>query len=85
MIKSVAAMSGDSVCAQGRDILINGKPVATRLRVDHRGRHLPWWSGCRTLAAGDIFLLNRMAPTSFDGRYFGVVSRTAIRMRLEKL
>jgi conjugative transfer signal peptidase TraF len=85
MIKSVVAMSGDTVCAQDTDILINGMTVATRLRVDHRGRPLPWWNGCRTLGANDVFLLNRLAPGSFDGRYFGVLSRAAVRNRLVKL
>ena len=52
---------------------------------DRRGRSLPVWKGCRTLRAGEVFLLNANVPDSFDGRYFGPVSATAITGRAEPL
>ncbi|MFT4077470.1 MAG: S26 family signal peptidase [Asticcacaulis sp.] len=85
MIKSVAALGGDRVCAADGLISINGKVVATRMRLDHRGRPMPWWSGCLTLNNNEVFVLNRGAPSSFDGRYFGVIQRQAIRARLVHL
>lgn len=85
MIKAVAALDGDRVCAADTLITINGKMVAKRLRLDHRGRLMPWWSGCHVLETDEVFVLNRMAPASFDGRYFGVVKRQAIRARLVHL
>ena len=45
---------------------------------DSRGRPLPVWQGCRTLRRGDVFLMNWQSGDSFDGRYFGVLPRTAI-------
>ncbi len=78
MLKYVAALSGDRVCAWADVISINGKPVAKRLARDHLGRAMPWWNGCKTLGTDDMFVLNPLAPLSFDGRYFGVVSTRLI-------
>jgi conjugative transfer signal peptidase TraF len=77
MIKAVAAVSGDKVCAVGAWIAVNDRPVALRRAADRKGRKLPWWSGCGRLSGGVILLLNP-APDSFDGRYFGPVSRDAV-------
>ena len=71
LVKRVAAAAGDDVCALGRRVLINGRPVAVRLDVDRAGRPMPHWSGCRRLRGEQRFLLMD-APASFDGRYFGV-------------
>lgn len=71
LVKRVAALVGDRVCANGRSILVNGEAVATRLAVDGQGRPMPWWDGCRTLSPGEYLLLMD-APASFDGRYFGI-------------
>ena len=85
MIKAVAALNGDRVCADGNRITINGMVAAMRLRIDHRGRPLPWWTGCLTLGRGEIFVLNKAALSSFDGRYFGPMSRHSVLARLVHL
>ena len=85
MIKAVAALAGDRICADGNRITINGTFVAIRLRLDHRGRPLPWWTGCRTLGRDEVFVLNKAAPSSFDGRYFGTMSRQSVLARLVHL
>lgn len=77
MIKAVAAVSGDTACAVGASIQVNGRPVARRRVADRTGRKLPWWSGCQRLSGGAVLLLNP-APDSFDGRYFGPVGKGAI-------
>lgn len=74
VIKSVAAVGGDRVCADGALLTINGRVAASRLATDRRGRPLPRWAGCTTLG-DDAILLLAAAPNSFDGRYFGVMSR----------
>lgn len=71
LVKRVAAVAGDTVCARDRRISINGGPAARRRTFDGRGRAMPLWSGCRRLRASQLFLLNA-DPASFDGRYFGV-------------
>lgn len=71
LIKRVAAVAGDEVCAFGRTITVNGRPVATRQVTDSRGRRMPFWLGCARLHGSQLFLLMD-GPASFDGRYFGV-------------
>lgn len=82
IIKRVAAVAGDVVCAAGAAISINGRLVAHRLASDRMGRSLPRWESCETLSAGEFFLLMADAPDSFDGRYFGVTERRDIIGRL---
>ncbi|WP_421737998.1 S26 family signal peptidase [Caulobacter sp.] len=77
MIKTIAAISGATVCARETAITIDGRLVAVRRLADHQGRNLPWWRGCLRLSDGQVMLLNS-APDSFDGRYFGPVERGAI-------
>ena len=71
LVKRVAAVAGDRVCAAGNRILVNGRPAARRAR-DPSGRMLPWWSGCQVLQRGELFLLSPGSPDAFDGRYFGI-------------
>lgn len=71
LIKRVAAIAGDEVCAIGRTVTVNGRPAAERRIVDGLGRRLPFWLGCTRLRGRQLFLLMD-APDSFDGRYFGV-------------
>ena len=71
LVKRVAGISGDIVCAQNRDISLNGRTVARRRQVDAAGRPLPAWRGCTELKPGAVFLLMSGSPNSFDGRYFG--------------
>jgi conjugative transfer signal peptidase TraF len=78
LVKRVAAAGGERVCASGRTIFIDGRIAAVRLASDPLGRPMPWWSGCETLAAGDLFLLSAHLPRAFDGRYFGVTRRQEV-------
>ncbi len=75
LVKRVAAMPGDRVCAYGTTVVVNGKPVAARLRIDGRDRAMPWWNGCARLGATQFLLLMSDSPASFDGRYFGASDR----------
>lgn len=86
MIKYIAASSGDTVCAQDETISINGGILAVRRRRDSQYRPMPWWwNGCQTLHPGEVFLLNRSSPLSFDSRYFGPVSASLIVGKLRAL
>jgi len=77
LIKRVAAMPGDRICAFEAWVFVEGRLVATRRRADVAGRPLSWWHGCRTLRDGAMLLLMD-DPLSFDGRYFGPTGRHAI-------
>ena len=71
LIKRVASLRGDHVCALDRVISINGTAVARSLKRDSAGRRMPVWTGCRTLREGEFFALIGEVDASFDGRYFG--------------
>lgn len=72
LVKRVAAVPGERVCARQKTIFVNGRPVAFRWTRDPSGRRMPWWSGCQVIRHGDLFLLAPDVPEAFDGRYFGV-------------
>lgn len=72
LVKRVAAVAGDEVCAAHNRIRINGRPVAARRTRDPSGRAMPSWSGCVRLQSGELFLLSVDTPLAFDGRYFGM-------------
>lgn len=72
LVKRVAAVPGDFVCAIGEQMVVNGSSIAVRSVRDGRGRPMPWWTGCRALKRSEYLLLMD-APASFDGRYFGPV------------
>ena len=88
LIKKVAAVQGDEICASGERVAVFGTLVATRREVDPAGFSLPWWNGCRRLGAGELLLINSANPLSFDGRYFGptdssrVIGRASLLWRL---
>ena len=77
LIKFVLAVAGDQVCRLGDRILVRGVLVARALHRDRSGRRMLVWHGCRRLTSGEIFVLARH-PQSFDSRYFGPVSVSAI-------
>jgi conjugative transfer signal peptidase TraF len=78
LIKPVAALPGQAVCRNAGRVTIGGVATALARERDRLGRPLPTWEGCRTLAEGEVFLLNRDEPDSLDGRYFGPLSRAAV-------
>ena len=78
LVKRVAAVADDRVCARRRTIVVNGRSVALRRARDSSGRQMPRWSGCHVLRPGELFLLSSNAPDAFDGRYFGVTSSSQI-------
>ena len=85
LVKHVAALDGDVICAADDVISVNGRVVAERLARDRLGRPLPAWTGCQLLDDGEVFLLMEGVFDSFDGRYFGSVRRAAIIGRLVPL
>lgn len=72
LVKRVAAVPGDTVCAVGARIFVNGQLIGSSLARDGAGRVMPRWAGCVSLAEGRYFLLMAESGASFDGRYFGV-------------
>src|SRR5713226_1909608 len=68
LIKHVLALPGQTVCRTGLTITVDEIDVGAARERDRRGRSLPVWQGCRVVAAGEVFLMNRDEPASLDGR-----------------
>ena len=57
---------------------VDATVMGKALERDRRGRPLPVWQGCRLIAEGQVFLMNRQSEDSLDGRYFGPLPATTI-------
>lgn len=78
LMKSIAALPGQLVCRKGRGVSVDGLQLGEALERDRHGRPLPVWQGCRRLAPGQIFVMNRHVRDSLDGRYFGPIPTRAV-------
>ena len=79
VIKTVAALEGDTVCEENGLLKINALPTVRVLAADSTKHPLPSpWKTCRPLRTGEVLLLSDRTPDSFDGRYFGPVQKTDI-------
>ena len=78
LLKRVGAVAPQHVCVFDALVWIDGVPVAAVLAADRLGRPLPSWPQCRRLRPGELFLLSVTNPASFDSRYFGPVSASAV-------
>lgn len=81
LLKHVMALPAQTVCRSGNAITVDRIPVGAAHERDHLGRPLPRWSGCHTLSAGEVFLMNPSVTDSLDGRYFGALPISTIRAR----
>ncbi|WP_418648772.1 S26 family signal peptidase [Thauera butanivorans] len=78
LLKRVGAVAPQEVCIAGGIVRVDGVASATVLPADRWGRSLPSWQQCRRLEPGELFLLSVTNPASFDSRYFGPVSTSAV-------
>ena len=79
LLKRVGAVAPQHVCIVAGQVRIDGMPVAAAaLPADRLGRPLPSWPHCRPLTEDELFLLSVTNPASFDSRYFGPVSASAL-------
>lgn len=85
LLKRVGAVPPQLVCITGQVLRIDGHTVATALSVDRMGRPLHGWPQCRRLQAGEVFLLSRTNPASFDSRYFGPIDAAAVLGRAQPM
>ena len=78
LLKRVGAVAPQHVCIVAGQVRIDGVPSAAVLPADRLGRPLPSLQLCRRLEPGELFLLSVTNPASFDSRYFGPVSTSAV-------
>ena len=78
LLKRVGAVAPQEVCIADGKVRIDGVPSAAVLSADRWGRPLPSRQQCHRLRHGELFLLSVTNPASFDSRYFGPVSASAV-------
>ena len=78
LLKRVGAVAPQEVCIADGRVRIDGVPSVAVLPADRWSRPLPSWQQCRHLESGELFLLSVTNPASFDSRYFGPVSTSAV-------
>lgn len=82
LLKRVLALAGQTVCRDGHTIVVDTVALPSTAQArDGRGRPLPSWRGCYLIADDEVFLMNWDSDDSLDGRYFGVLPRSAIVAR----
>jgi conjugative transfer signal peptidase TraF len=85
LLKHILALPGQTVCRTGRTIVVDGRTMGRALALDHAGRSLPSWAGCRIVAVEEVFFMNWRSEYSFDGRYFGPLPASTIVGRADPL
>ncbi|MBN9670207.1 S26 family signal peptidase [Roseibium aggregatum] len=78
ILKHVIGLPGQRVCRDGAEVTVDGSYLGEARERDSHGRDLPVWQGCRTIAEGEVFLMNPAVEDSFDGRYFGPFPTSAV-------
>ncbi|MFS2024877.1 conjugative transfer signal peptidase TraF [Massilia sp. CT11-137] len=82
MMKRILATGGDAVTVDAVGVRVNDVmlPFSVPLVTDRAGRPMPRLRTSRyVLSASEVLLMSDVSTTSFDGRYFGPVSRAQIR------
>ncbi|MGL3821310.1 S26 family signal peptidase [Sphingopyxis sp. R3-92] len=85
LLKHVAALPGQQVCRFGDELHVDGRFAVRARSHDSAARPLPVWQGCRTLAQGEVVLLNPAAPDSMDSRYFGPLPTSTLIGRAQPI
>jgi len=78
LMKKILAAKGDTVSASAEGMMVNGVvlPYSKPFAVDGVGRPLPHFSPDHyMLGESELLLMSDRSPTSFDGRYFGLITR----------
>ncbi len=78
ILKRIGALAPQSICVRGQVVLIDGAVAASTRTHDGARRPLRAWQHCRPLANGELFLLSDTSPASFDSRYFGPITASAV-------
>lgn len=78
LLKRIGAVSPQLVCVANGVVRVDGAAVAAARTFDGIHRPMQAWARCRSLVAGELFLLSRMHEASFDSRYFGPITTSAV-------
>ena len=82
MMKRILAAKNDAVSVADDGVRVNGNllPFSKPYKADKGGRPMPrYQSNNYTLGDFEVLLMTDVSPISFDGRYFGPISRSQIK------
>lgn len=86
LLKPIVAVAGDVVEVSPQGVAVNGRLLSNSAprAFDTKRRPLPHWPfGDYRVAPGTVWVISSYNARSFDSRYFGPVSTSAIRARLQ--
>lgn len=78
LLKRVGAVAPQVVCVRHGVVHFDSVAVAAVRMHDSAHRPMPFWTQCRPLVSGEMFLLSNTNPASFDSRYFGPLNPSAV-------
>lgn len=82
MMKRILAAKGDTVTVTQDGVSVDGQllPRSRLAKTDPAGRELPrYQSDQYTLGSSELLLMSDVSDTSFDGRYYGPISRSQVK------
>lgn len=81
VMKRVLGVKADAVAVANDGVRVNGVllPHSAPIKADRAGRPLPRYQNSYTLSDSEVLLMSDVSATSFDGRYFGPISRCQIK------
>jgi len=82
MMKRVLAAKDDLVSVTDEGVHVNGDllPLSAPRDVDGAGRKMPRYHVLEyTLGASELLLMSDVSATSFDGRYYGPITRDHVK------
>jgi conjugative transfer signal peptidase TraF len=82
IIKRILAGKDDVVVVTDEGVRVNGRllSLSAPFKTDKAGRPMPrYQSNAFTLGASEVLLMSDVSGISFDGRYFGPLSRSQIK------
>ena len=88
LMKQVAATARDTVTVTSEGIHVNGErwPQSMIHLADKAGRLLPrFQADGYVLGHEEVLLMSDGSTTSFDGRYFGLVSRAQLQTAIKRI
>jgi conjugative transfer signal peptidase TraF len=88
LMKQVAATARDTVTVTSEGVRVNGErlPQSMPRLADRAGRRLPrFQADGYVLGHAEVLLMSNGSPTSFDGRYFGPVSRAQLKTAIKPM
>jgi conjugative transfer signal peptidase TraF len=88
LMKQVAATGRDTVTVTNEGVVVNGErwPHSMPRLADKAGRQLPrFQADGYVLGHAEVLLMSDGSPTSFDGRYFGPVSRAQLETAIKPI